>query len=162
MIEYRRPMPAEAPAFWALLDALDHENRYMLYEPGERPRDLTRVETVIGGQEDFLLCALNGEEMVGFLWGQRGVPRRARHIAYVVTGVRRAWQRQGVASRLFENLDAWARSAGVTRLELYVVKSNLPAIRLYEKEGFEDEGLRRRAMRLDGEYVDEIYMGKLL
>ena len=33
---------------------------------------------------------------------------------------------------------------------------------LYEKSGFAVEGLRRASMRVNGAYVDEYYMGKLI
>jgi RimJ/RimL family protein N-acetyltransferase len=33
---------------------------------------------------------------------------------------------------------------------------------LYEKSGFVVEGIKKNAMFVDGEYVDEYYMAKLL
>ena len=39
--------------------------------------------------------------------------------------------------------EEWARRAGVTKLELHVFPHNEPAIALYEKLGYEREGLRR-------------------
>jgi RimJ/RimL family protein N-acetyltransferase len=39
---------------------------------------------------------------------------------------------------------------------------NERAIRLYERMGFEREGIRRRALRVDGEWVDELFMALLL
>lgn len=34
--------------------------------------------------------------------------------------------------------------------------------KIYEKHDFEVEGIRKHAMIVDGQYVDEYYMGKLL
>jgi len=39
---------------------------------------------------------------------------------------------------------------------------NIRAIALYENCGFEREGLKRHSLRIDGTYVDEYYMSKLL
>ena len=44
------------------------------------------------------------------------------------------------------------------KLELHVFPWNEPAIVLYERFGFEREGLRREHYSRDGEYVDAILM----
>ena len=67
----------------------------------------------------------------------------------------------GIGSKLFSELDKWARENNLTRLELTVVSSNMVAKYLYEKNGFEIEGTRKNAMIIDGKYVDEYYMAKL-
>jgi putative acetyltransferase len=57
----------------------------------------------------------------------------------------------------------WARESGVvTRLELEVLTRNESAIRLYERVGFQREGLRRHALLRHGEYLDELTMALLL
>lgn len=43
---YRHLARKDAERFWALMDQLDRETRYMLYEPGEHPHDLAQVEGV--------------------------------------------------------------------------------------------------------------------
>jgi RimJ/RimL family protein N-acetyltransferase len=48
------------------------------------------------------------------------------------------------------------------RLELTVQEHNQAGIRLYRKMGFQVEGTRRRAMRVDDRWVDELYMAKLV
>jgi RimJ/RimL family protein N-acetyltransferase len=35
-------------------------------------------------------------------------------------------------------------------------------VHLYEKYGFAIEGIRKKSMNVDGEYIDEFYMAKLL
>lgn len=39
---------------------------------------------------------------------------------------------------------------------------NLAGIALYKKMGFEIEGRKRHSLRVNGAYVDEYYMSKLL
>ena len=54
---------------------------------------------------------------------------------------------------------AWAK--GMTRIELTVREDNGNAKALYERLGFEVEGLQRRAFRVDGEYADSYSMALL-
>jgi len=50
----------------------------------------------------------------------------------------------GLAEALVETVVGWARTRGVERVVLNVVDSNTPAIRLYERCGFRDTGVRGR------------------
>ena len=52
----------------------------------------------------------------------------------------------------------WARSRGVTKLELHVFPHNEGAIALYDRFGFEREGYRKRHYRRPDGYVDAILM----
>ncbi|MDP9892889.1 putative acetyltransferase [Variovorax boronicumulans] len=54
---------------------------------------------------------------------------------------------------------SWAR--GLTRIELSVRADNLNAKALYERLGFEHEGLARRASLIDGTYHDAFRMALL-
>lgn len=57
--------------------------------------------------------------------------------------VRRDCQRQGIANRLFQALLDAGRQNGISRFFLEVRVSNEAAIRLYEKNGFSRQGIRR-------------------
>ena len=59
--------------------------------------------------------------------------------------------------------ERWARErGGIHRLELTVMAHNFKAVALYERAGFTIEGSRRHSLLVDGSYVDEHYMAKLL
>ena len=58
--------------------------------------------------------------------------------------------------------EAWARGVGLLRLELTVMAHNRRARRLYERHGYLMEGIKRGAIRVRGEPVDEVLMGKSL
>lgn len=163
MLTYRTPRPDEAKAYYDMLCALDCETRFMMLEPGERRYDESalRARLESAQDEDFLVCAWDGDAPVGFLSAERGRYRRNRHSAYVVVGVRAAYRSQGIGSEFFRRLDQWARQTGVTRLELTVMCHNEAALRLYQKNGFEIEGRARQTMIVDGTPVDEYYMAKL-
>jgi len=51
-----------------------------------------------------------------------------------------AARRSGVGDALIDAAIAWARANGVTRLQLYVVDDNAPAIALYARKGFQPTG----------------------
>ena len=82
----------------------------------------------------------------------------SHHVAELGLMVAAGERRRGVGTALMEEAVKWARAAGVTKLELHVFPHNEPAIALYRKLGFQDEGHRRRHYRIAGHYVDAILM----
>ncbi|NEA62137.1 GNAT family N-acetyltransferase [Streptomyces sp. SID12488] len=68
----------------------------------------------------------------------------------------------GVGRLLIRAAVAEARRRGALRLSLRVLGPNTPARRLYESEGFVVEGVQPREFLLDGEFVDDVLMGRAL
>jgi RimJ/RimL family protein N-acetyltransferase len=112
-------------------------------------------------------AALLVAEADGALAGRLSISRdphpSSAHVADLGLMVDARFRRRGIGSALLVAAEEWARSTGVTKLELHVFPHNTPAIALYDKHGYEREGYRRRHYRRpDGELVDTILMSKLL
>jgi len=97
-------------------------------------------------------------ELVGRLSVARDAHPASAHVADIGLMVAKDARRQGVGWALLEAAVDWARTSGVRKLELHVFPWNEPAIRLYEKFGFEREGFRKGHYRRAGEDVDAILM----
>ncbi len=165
MMLVRKVLENDAQAFLNMQLQLDHETKYMMYEPNERLNDINRTLNNIRASitnNNLLLCAVQTDEIVGFLAASKGSFQRNRHSAYIVIGLLEKARSKGFGRQLFDQLLLWAKEQGLARLELTVLCMNRPAITLYQKYGFEIEGTKRRSLLIDGEYVDEYYMAKLL
>lgn len=80
----------------------------------------------------------------GTLWGMYVTP---------------ANRQQGVGCALITSAIQRAKQvSGVLQLNLSVVKSNEPAKRLYESQGFQIYGVEQNAIHVDGTYLDEELM----
>lgn len=88
--------------------------------------------------------------------------RRNKHSVYVVIGILAAFTGRGIGTLLFQAMEGWARAKHIHRLELTVMVHNHAALALYQKMGFKIEGTKRDSLLVDGAYVDEYYMAKLL
>ncbi len=156
----------DAAAFLELAQRLDEETSFMMLEPGERTatvEEQRKLIEAIGDQENStILVAEHEGELVGYVAAIGGRYRRNRHSAHLVAGIRRAFTGQGLGTRLFLELERWAVERGLFRLELTVMAHNKAGLALYRKVGFEIEGTKRASLRVDGRYVDEYYMGRLL
>lgn len=147
-----------------MLLALDKETDYMMFGADERPKDINRVKDMINQSingDDLLLIAVEDENIIGFLSAQRGIPRKIKHTAYIVIGIRKNFRGNGIGKKLFLELDLWPKENNVSRLELTVMCTNSIAKQLYEKNGFVVEGIKRNSIFMNGNYIDEYYMAKI-
>jgi GNAT superfamily N-acetyltransferase len=71
-------------------------------------------------------------------------------------------RRRGLARALLEGACELARKEGAIRLTLRVLGHNAPARRLYAAAGFVVEGVLPAEFLLDGQYVDDVLMGRWL
>lgn len=84
-----------------------------------------------------------------------------QHVAHLTTAVHQGHQGNGVGQKLTQHLIEWARSRSMLeKIELHVHSINTPAISLYKKIGFQEEGRWLRRVKLgDDQYLDDILMG---
>ncbi|MFA0815753.1 MAG: GNAT family N-acetyltransferase [Anaerofustis sp.] len=87
---------------------------------------------------------------------------RNRHTATVGIMVHKDYQEMGVGSALMKAvLDVADNWLMLVRVELSVFADNERAIHVYEKLGFEKEGIARKAAIRNGEYADEYIMARI-
>ncbi|RLL42056.1 N-acetyltransferase [Oceanobacillus piezotolerans] len=161
----REVMEKDAEHLAQLISRVESESPYMLYGAGERnisaEKQIDMISQIKKQENSIMLVATVNEELVGYLFALGGNTKKNRHTAYLVIGIVEEHQGKGIGARLFDSLEQWAKGK-IHRLELTVIKDNIAAIKLYEKAGFEREGIKRDSLYMNGKYVDEYYMSKLL
>jgi RimJ/RimL family protein N-acetyltransferase len=166
MMIIRTIRKSDAEQFLSLCKQLDTETQNMLLEPGERKTTLeeqqTQIDMILNQENQTIFVAEQGNQLVGYLAASGGTFKRSRHNVYLVIGILQAFTGQGIGTQLFQRLEQWAHHHHIHRLELTVMTHNTSGIALYKKQGFEIEGTRKQALQIDGQYVDEFYMSKLL
>lgn len=108
-----------------------------------------------------LVAEMNGEVVGNISLNTSTRPRR-NHTGTIGMAVHDNWQGKGVGTELMKAAidlaDNWLQ---LRRLELQVFVDNTPAIGLYEKMGFEKEGILRDYGFRNGEYVDSYIMSRI-
>lgn len=156
----------DSEQFLLLCKSLDQETQFMMLEPGERTMTVDeqrqRIQSLLSQDNQMILIIEDGNRLVGYLGAYGGGYQRNRHSAYIVTGILQEYAGRGLGQKLFEALETWALAHNLHRLELTVMCHNERAVHLYQKMGFEIEGMKRASLQVAGRYVDEYYMAKLL
>jgi RimJ/RimL family protein N-acetyltransferase len=144
-----------------LLEGVAEERRWIGTEP-PIPRERWRdgfESNVDDGYCVNVVAADENDRLIGQL-DARGRENRAAEIGMAVVP---EWRGRGVGTALMQACVDWARERGIHKLTLHVWPHNEAALRLYEKFGFEREGLLRgHYKRQDGELWDAVVMGLLL
>jgi RimJ/RimL family protein N-acetyltransferase len=144
----------------AVFEAVAAEGRWI---GGELPVDWdarrSGFEAMCDGDRAVGFVAEVEGRVVGQLGGEMTPVGRAQLGMAILDGYRS----MGIGSGLLEAFIEWARERGAHKVELSLWPWNERARRLYEKFGFEVEGIRRRHWRRnDGSLWDDVSMALVL
>lgn len=84
------------------------------------------------------------------------------HVGTLGTYVDLALRRQGIATVLFAATLAAAQRKGYEKIFTFVRADNPAALATYRAHGFSVVGIARRHAKIDGQYVDEILIERIL
>lgn len=149
-------------SFYSTLSFVAHERIYIeMTEPP--PLDQVRnFQMSLISKDGPIYYALDGDKVVG--WGDvfpQDNPRQ-KHRGSLGMGLLPEYRGKGIGSALLENVIKKAKQFGLEKIELHVYTTNEPAITLYRKFGFTQEGTIKKYRKLDGEYFDCLAMAKFL
>ncbi len=149
-------------SFHSALDVVARERRYLLLLEAP-PLEATR-EFVLGslasGNAHFV--ALAEGNVIGWCDIRRQPFASVAHRGALGMGIIPSYRGRGIGARLLAATLDKAGEAGIARVEFEVRGDNARAIALYKKFGFVTEGVVRRAVFIDGDYVDAIAMAMML
>lgn len=161
MIEIVPIAPDHIEAFHHTLDLVARGRRYLalLEAPPIESFRAFVGDIIKRGHPQFV--ALSAGEVVGWCDVLPKTWPIYAHTGVLGVALLPLFRGQGLGRRLIERTLQAARAYGLSRVELTVRESNKSAIALYEKFGFATEGRKRNAIRVDGEYENQVLMALL-
>ncbi|MFW5993917.1 MAG: GNAT family N-acetyltransferase [Halanaerobiaceae bacterium] len=159
--------PDDAKELLNYMKQVFSETEFLLREPGEFEMTVKEEEEFLEKMNQsennlFILARVDGR-IVGSLGFTGSELNRYSHQGEFGMSVLREYWGNGIGSLLIETLINWAADNGITRISLRVDEDNERGIRLYEKFGFQQEGILKNKKRLaDGTYRNEYVMAKLI
>lgn len=160
----RTGRPDDALACLALSRSVIREGRTSITTLDEFRYDEESEEALIARHAEdpdrlWLVAEAEGQ-VVGLLGMECGSRHRIRHRATLHISVAQGWRGRGVGTALMGCALDWATAhPHIEKVSLQVLADNAPAIALYRRFGFREEGRRPREVRRGpGDYVDDILM----
>lgn len=121
------------------LDRLHYEARPDYFSRRETAYPKTDYDEVIADPECLMLGAFDGAKLLGTvratLWNKSGMIEGIKTVCLDNIYVLPECRRTGVAKRLFQAVEDWAREQGAVRLDLHVWDFNQDALALYRAMG---------------------------
>ena len=159
--------PADAEALTRLAEAVSAEPEGWLISANGEWRSVGDERRYLKAVRRYPNAAVFVAErddgaIVGRLSLARDTHPASAHVADLGLMVAADARRQGVGRALLEAAVEWARASGVRKLELHVFPWNEPAIKLYERFGFEREGFRKGHYHRAGADVDAVLMAYVI
>ena len=144
------------------VDCVARERRYLASVEGFSLDETLNFIRQIEGGGGVQFVALENDTVVG--WCDITRPRYAgfEHLGVLGMGVIASHRHQGLGKQLLQVAMEAAGKIGITKVELEVFASNVPAIALYEAAGFVTEGVKKGSRRLDGHIDDIVCMAYFL
>ncbi|MDN3954281.1 GNAT family N-acetyltransferase [Sporolactobacillus laevolacticus] len=144
---------------------IDSETENMDREQGEAYIDVPGFEQLIKtdteNMKNLFLVAVVHNRIVGFSRCEGTTLKRFAHkVEFGVCVLKEYWG-HAIGKNLLRNSIFWADSNGIKKITLNVLETNEKAIGLYQKLGFEIEGILKNDRVLsDGKYYNTIVMGR--
>jgi L-phenylalanine/L-methionine N-acetyltransferase len=138
-----------------------HINPFLLYEYMSETEFQPIFDDLLS-KNALYVFEFEGKSVGMFKLLQHG--HRMGHIAYIGgLAIHPDWAGKGLGEAMMHGIIELGRTRGVLRLELTTATFNYKAIRLYEKVGFEKEGVMRNLTHLvsEGRFIDEVLMAYL-
>ena len=159
-VKIRTYRPSDKEGLVSMYEGLSKESLRWSMPPYNRER----IERMTSDLENrIIVLGLDGERVVGHLQISLATNARFRGTGELFIYLHQDFQNAGLGAALMTGGIAQARTRRVHRVELTVVAENHRAIRLYEKVGFQREGVKRENyLGEDGKYHNEVEMGLLL
>ncbi|WKA46915.1 GNAT family N-acetyltransferase [Geobacillus zalihae] len=167
-IVIRTAWPEDAERIVAFVKAVTAEALYLLTTEAEvtvtEDQQRQWLQKMADDPGKLALLAEHDGEMIGFLDFHNGNKRRTKHQGSFGMSVKNGFRGQGIGAALLAALLDWAKENPlIEKVCLEVVADNTNAIRLYQKFGFVEEGVKKKAAKIDdGTYWDLILMARFV
>lgn len=114
------------------------------------------------GKNSLILLAVSNNEVVGMCNFRIGSHQQLSHTCFLIgISVAKHFRRRGVGKKLLSAVEDWCIDRSIYRLDFEVVDGN-PAVIFYENLGYQIEGRKHKAIKVQNEFKDLLIMAKLL
>lgn len=160
----RTPTKEDAKAMIEYLNIIGGESDFITFGENEFTLSVEAEQEYIDKTNSMDNCknvlTIINDEIVGIASINSIQKERMKHNATLGISFRKKYWGMGLGNEVMSYLIKWCRSNGITKkISILVREDNDRGIRLYEKFGFERDGLLKKDICVDGVYYNTVTMG---
>ncbi len=160
----RSPIKEDAQAMIDYLNIIGGESDFITFGKNEFSMSVEAeqdyIERINSMDNSKNVLIIIEDEIVGIASITSVQKERMKHNGTLGISIRKKYWGIGLGSEIMNYLIDWAKSNKITKkINLLVREDNIRGVKLYEKFGFEKEGLLKKDICVNGVYYNTIAMG---
>ncbi|MGG2466481.1 GNAT family N-acetyltransferase [Paraclostridium bifermentans] len=160
----RSPIKEDAQAMIDYLNIIGGESDFITFGKNEFSMNVEAeqnyIERINSMDNSKNVLIIIEDEIVGIASITSVQKERMKHNGTLGISIRKKYWGIGLGSEIMAYLIDWAKSNKITKkINLLVREDNIKGVKLYEKFGFEKEGLLKKDICVNGVYYNTITMG---
>lgn len=160
----RSPIKEDAQAMIDYLNIIGGESDFITFGKNEFSMSVEAeqdyIERINSMDNSKNVLIIIEDEIVGIASITSVQKERMKHNGTLGISIRKKYWSIGLGSEIMNYLIDWAKSNKITKkINLLVREDNIRGVKLYEKFGFEKEGLLKKDICVNGVYYNTIAMG---
>lgn len=160
----RSPIKEDAQAMIDYLNIIGGESDFITFGKNEFSMSVEAeqdyIERINSMDNSKNILIIIEDEIVGIASITSVQKERMKHNGTLGISIRKKYWGIGLGSEIMAYLIDWAKSNKITKkINLLVREDNIRGVKLYEKFGFEKEGLLKKDICVNGVYYNTIAMG---
>ncbi|MGL4877516.1 GNAT family N-acetyltransferase [Paraclostridium dentum] len=160
----RSPIKEDAQAMIDYLNIIGGESDFITFGKNEFSMSVEAeqdyIERINSMDNSKNVLIIIEDEIVGIASITSVQKERMKHNGTLGISIRKKYWGIGLGSEIMTYLIDWAKSNKITKkINLLVREDNIRGVKLYEKFGFEKEGLLKKDICVNGVYYNTIAMG---
>ncbi len=167
LLTIREASEGDASAIIEFIKTIGDESDNLTFSGSEFNNTIEEEKVILRDHKEkenqiFVIAYIDGE-IVGQMNARASQKPRLKHVCEFGISTRKQHWGKGIATEVLTYLIEWAQSNAVIRkVNLRANVNNEKAIALYERMGFQHEGLHKRDFFLHGEFIDAVSMGLII
>ena len=165
-ITLRPAVPEDATEIIKTVSSTSLNRSYILMDKyGKDEEAEKKYITEIDRGHNLLLVAVSNDVVIGSLaalQAEGGQNLQTAHVINIGLHLIKTFREAGIGTHMLKYAIEWAREKGFKKLEASIFTTNKGSLTLFSHAGFCEEGTRRKQFRIGSEYIDEVFMGKIL
>ena len=164
---FRYPTHEDAKAIIDFYNMVGGETTYLSFCAGEyrvtEESQKEMIDEANSSSNSTMMLAVLDNEIIGIGTISSNQKTKGRHVGILGIVIAQKYCNDGIGKIMMDELINWCKMNGITRkITLVTAQDNQSAVALYEKCGFETEGILKNEILIDGEFSHLISMGLMI